>query len=157
MDIAYLADHPEHIPILAGWFQEEWGDLAPGRKLEERIKLLREKANRCAVPVSFVAIEHGEPVGSASLVECDMASHDHLTPWLSSVYVTPPCRKQGIGTALINRVSNESKQQGFPKLYLWTPKAEMFYARRGWQVLERTEYKNKNAVVMFLPLQSTIH
>ena len=148
MEIKYLADQTECVPILAKWFHEEWGYLSPECDLKERKERLRAKANRDVIPITFVAIDSGEPVGSASLVECDMDSHSHLKPWLSSVYVQTSWRRHGIGTALLNRVIGEAGRHGFAKLYLWTPKAEKFYAERGWQVIERTTYKNENAVVM---------
>ena len=148
MKIEYLADCIEHVPTLAGWFHDEWGYLEPERDLKERTNQLHEKANRDAIPVAFVSVDGNEPVGSAILVECDMDTRAHLKPWLSSVYVLPSYRRHGVGTALVNRVVEEAKQQGFSQLYLWTPKEEKFYARRGWQVIERTQYKNENAVIM---------
>jgi hypothetical protein len=34
------------------------------------------------------------------------------------------------------------------RLYLWTHTAERLYCKLGWQVVERTEYFGKQAVVM---------
>ena len=148
MKIEYLADYTEHIPTVAKWFHDEWGYLEPECDLEERTKRLREKSNRETIPVGFIAVDHNEPVGSAFLVECDMDTHSHLKPWLAGVYVQQPYRKHGIATALVTRVVDEAKQQGFSKLYLWTPKEENYYAKRGWHTIERTRYKNEDAVIM---------
>ena len=148
MKIEYLADHPEHVPLLAKWFHNEWGYLSPGYELEEREKRLRAKANREAIPISFIAMDGERPIGSASLVECDMDTRSHLKPWLSSVYVQASSRRHGAGTALVSRVIHEARQHGFSSVYLWTPTEEEFYRKRGWRTLERTRYKNENAVVM---------
>ncbi len=154
MRIEYLADYTEHIPTLAKWFHDEWGYLAPGRSLAEQMERVRMKANRGTMPMAFIALDGDTPIGSASLVECDMHSRSHLKPWLSSVFVAPSYRRRGVGTALVSRVVRAAKEQGFPLLYLWTPNEERFYAKRGWEVIERTEYKKENAVVMRYPADS---
>jgi N-acetylglutamate synthase-like GNAT family acetyltransferase len=148
MKIEYLADYPEHIPALAKWFHDEWGYLSPNYRLEERTERLHAKAKKDSIPLALVALESGVPIGSASLVPCDMDIRSHLEPWLSSVYVEVSSRRRGIGTALVNRVIQEAQQRGFPSVYLWTPKEEHFYSQRGWKTLERTEYRNETAVVM---------
>ena len=148
MKIDYLAEHIEHVPLLAKWFHDQWGYLSPGYTIEERTVRVRAKAQREAIPIAFIATDNGKPVGSASLVECDMDSHSHLTPWLSSVYVESSSREQGVGEALLSRVIQEAQQLGYLSLYLWTPSEEKFYSKRGWKTLEVTEYKNEHAVVM---------
>lgn len=45
-------------------------------------------------------------------------------------------------------VEEKAVELGFDTLYLWTPDKEHFYARLGWTVIDRTEYRNENAVVM---------
>ena len=148
MKIEYLADHMQHVTLIAGWFHDEWGYMPPGRTLEERIDRLHTIASQGGIPTSFVALEDGRPVGSASLVECDMHSRSDLKPWLSTVYVATSSRRQGIGTALVARVIDEAQQHGFSSLYLWTPGKESFYGRRGWTTLGKTRYKNEDAVLM---------
>jgi N-acetylglutamate synthase-like GNAT family acetyltransferase len=148
MRIEYLADYTEHVPTLAKWFHDEWGYLSPGYGLEERMQRLYAKSNKEGIPVAFVAVEAGNPIGSASLVHCDMDTRSHMTPWLSSVYVEVSSRGHGVGEALVSRVIREAQRLGFASLYLWTPNEEPFYGRRGWQTLERTEYRNERAVVM---------
>lgn len=156
MKIEYLADHIEQVPVLAKWFHDQWGYLSPDRTLEERTKMLLGKANRGALPMAFVAMDCCKPVGSASLVECDMDSRSHLKPWMSSVYVEESSRTRGIGAALVSRVVLEAQQLGFSLLYLWTPNEEKFYGKRGWRMLERTTYKNETAVVMEYSLSYTV-
>ena len=148
MKIEYLADCTEHVTVLAKWFQDEWGYLSPEIKLEDRTTRLHANANRKSIPMTFVAVEGKHPVGSASIVECDMDTHSHFKPWLASVYVASDHRNRGIGTKLVMRIIEEAKLHGFPILYLWTPKKEKFYAKRGWVLIERTTYKNENASVM---------
>jgi hypothetical protein len=43
---------------------------------------------------------------------------------------------------------SEAKALGVPRLHLYTPSAENFYARLGWTVLDRTTYRDTGVVVM---------
>src|SRR4051812_20450451 len=69
----------------------------PNRK---RLKLACH-AEPDSIPLTLVAAEGNEPVGSVSLVESDLTGWDHLTPWLASLYVRPDWRGQGIGKLLV--------------------------------------------------------
>jgi N-acetylglutamate synthase-like GNAT family acetyltransferase len=148
MNIEYLADSMEHVPVLAKWFQDQWGYLSPERSLEDRVQRLGERTNRTELPITFVALEGDEPVGSASLVECDMDTRSHLKPWLASVYVVPSYRNCGVGAELVGRVLDEANSHGFSTVYLWTPSKKTFYAKRGWSLMETTTYRNEHADVM---------
>jgi GNAT superfamily N-acetyltransferase len=151
MRIDYLSEHPEFIPTLAGWHQEEWARFSSHRTVEERIERYRGFGRR-AVPTAFVAFEGSEPMGSANLVAHDMETRMQLTPWLASVYVAPGFRRRGIAAGLCERVVEEARALGFEKLYLFTPDQEAFYAKRGWKTLERAEYRHHTVVIMSIDL-----
>ena len=51
------------------------------------------------------------------------------------------------------RLTEEARNLRIPRLYLYTPSAEKFYARLGWSVLERTDYAGKAAIVMAFDLR----
>jgi N-acetylglutamate synthase-like GNAT family acetyltransferase len=48
----------------------------------------------------------------------------------------------------MHHATEEARKLDVPRLYLWTHSAEGLYRKLGWQVVERTEYFGKNAVVM---------
>jgi N-acetylglutamate synthase-like GNAT family acetyltransferase len=77
-----------------------------------------------------------------------MDTRPDLSPWLAAVYVAPAYRKQGIGSALVKAVESTAQQIQIARLYLFTPDQEHFYARLGWSVLERVEYRYQTVVVM---------
>ena len=106
-----------------------------------------------AIPVTFVAVEDGQPLGSASLVERDLATHTHLGPWLASVYVTHERRRQGIGGQLVRRVVEEAARLHFDRLYLFTLDQEPFYRELGWERLERNHFRGHPIVVMSIAPQ----
>ncbi len=152
--IKYLADHPECIPTLAEWHFHQWSYLSPGDSLERRAAMLRSHSGRRQIPTTFVALADVVPIGCASLIEYDMDTRMHLSPWMASVYVDPEHRRRGTGTALVQRVVDEARALGVSTLYLYTPDREGFYSHLGWQVLERTLYRGYQQVVMSLYLGS---
>ena len=148
MRIEYLADRPEALPILAQWQHQEWGWLRPGDTLEKRMARLEGMAKRDRIPVTVVAMEGNEVLGSASLIEHDMETRMELTPWLAGVFVGEPYRRRGIGAELVRRIMNEAKKFNVSLLYLYTVQSENFYAALGWKLLERTSYREQNVVIM---------
>lgn len=148
MKIEYLADHREFIPRLARWMHEEWGYLYPEHTLEIRRQLVTERANKDRIPLTLVAIEDNEPVGTVCLKIDDMDTRPELTPWLASLYVEKTHRRQGIGAKLVAAIESEAARLGVKKLYLFTPDSEIFYASLGWTVTERLEYRGCFVSVM---------
>ncbi len=148
MEIAYLADHPEHIEELARLHFAEWGYLNPGDTLDRRIERLTADCGRLAIPAMVVALREHELVGSAALVAHDMSDHRSLTPWLASVFVKPEYRRNGVGSMLVRRVEQEAAALGVETLYLFTPSAAPLYERLGWTLLEHCRYKGVEVDIM---------
>ncbi len=152
MRIANLRQHPGLIPTLAAWHHQQWGVLNPQNTLEGRIARLERGLERgldeAPLPVTFVALEGEEPLGSASLVEHDLATRPELSPWLASVYVAVQHRRQGIGGRLVQRVVEEAGRLNFEKLYLFTLDQEHFYEELGWILVERSQYNGFPIAIM---------
>ena len=148
LQIKYLADCQQYLPELARLHFEEWGYLSPHETLEARTQRLSGLCGRGDIPTAFVAVTRQELVGSAILVAHDMQTRKDLSPWLAAVYVKPVYRRMGIANRLIARVEAEAAPLNVPRLYLYTPSEEAFYARRGWQTLEQTEYRNTRVTIM---------
>jgi GNAT superfamily N-acetyltransferase len=146
--IAYLADTPEIIPLIAGWHHNQWGQFIGARTYEQRITRLNEHLQRLAIPVMFVAWVNGQPVGSASLVANDMAALPEWIPWLSAVYVLPEYRRQRIGARIVERVAAEATNLGYPRLYLYTLDQMHFYQDMGWQSSHTRFYRGHDMTVM---------
>jgi N-acetylglutamate synthase-like GNAT family acetyltransferase len=155
MQIKYLADCPDCLPVLARWHHQEWLCYNPGDSLAKRIERMREHLGRRRVPTTFVALSDtdGQPLGSAALVAHDMSTRMDLTPWLASVFVAPEYRRRGIASALVRRVVQEAADLGVPRLFLFTPDQQNLYARLGWQTIERAQYMGEAVVVMELTIR----
>ncbi len=155
MTIEYLADYLAALPILAEWQHHEWGHLRPGDTVEKRRARLAGWSNRDRIPLTVVALDTGEVLGSASLVPHDMETRMELTPWLAGVFVGEQHRRKGIGAELVRRIMAEAGKLKVPLLYLYTVHSEKFYAALGWTLLERTHYREQKVVIMtYTPTRS---
>ena len=155
MTIEYLADQLEFLPTLAQWQHAEWGYIRPGDTVEARSARLQSYSNRDRIPLTVVAFENGEVMGSASLVSHDMETRMELSPWLAGVFVGPAYRRRGIGAELVRRIMREAAKLEVPLLYLYTIHSEMFYAKLGWTLLEHTSYRQQKVAIMtFVPIRS---
>ena len=148
MQIGYLADHLEFIPTLARWHHEEWAYLRPGDSLEAGVERLRAACGRREIPTVVIAFADSMLLGSAMLIAHDMDTRMEWSPWLAGVFVAPNYRRQGIGIELVRRIVQEASALGVGRLYLYTPGVEQFYSRHGWSVVERTNYRGADVVVM---------
>jgi len=152
--IGYLADRPEFVEPLARLSWREWQDVYRQRKqtLKDCLKNYRERLNTDRLPLTLVALHVGELVGMVSLKFHDMDTRPDLDPWLGGLLVLPQWRNCGVGTMLMHRATEEARRLNVPQLYLWTHSAEGLYHKLGWQVVERTNYFGKEAVVMQIDL-----
>jgi predicted N-acetyltransferase YhbS len=148
MHIDYLARHLHHLSTLAAWHHAQWGYLHPGETVMDRSARLRRQAQTDAMPLAVVALQGGQPLGSASLVQHDMDTHPEWSPWLASVYVASPYRRQGIGTALVERIVGEARRMDVERMYLFTPDRASFYRQLGWKTLAREEYHGDFVTIM---------
>jgi predicted N-acetyltransferase YhbS len=148
MNIVYLADHKEVIPMLAQWFYKEWAYLHPDRTLADVERFIGERANTDKIPVTLVAFEGQELLGTVCLKAHDMDTRLDLTPWLAGLYVSAPRRRQGTGARLVSAIEEKAYELGVKRLYLYTPESETFYSRLGWQLRERTKYHGYPVTLM---------
>ena len=148
MSIDYLADHPEFVRTLAEWQHGEWGHLRPGESVEARMARLGKFTKRDRIPLTVVAHENGELLGSASLIPHDMETRMELTPWLAGVFVAPEYRRRGIAGQLVRRIVSEAAKLEVRILYLYTVHSEKLYASLGWKFMERTRYRKQEVVIM---------
>jgi GNAT superfamily N-acetyltransferase len=157
MRITFLADYPDYVPTVAAWIFQEWGRDFAEHTLEEVEAKFRTHLNRDRVPLTLIALLDDHPVGTASLFVSDMDTRADLSPWLAAVYVLPGHRSRGLGTRLVEASEAVARQVGIPRLYLFTPDRESFYARLGWSALERSDYRGQPVVIMAKSLAGGRH
>ena len=144
----YLADQPQLLPVLADWFFEEWGHQNPRSSLLSMQDELERYLHKDRIPLAVVSLKDSQPVASASLRIREMESHPQYMHWLGGVYVHPDHRRQGIGSRLVEFTAAEARRLSVEELYLYTRTRVKFYARLGWQVIEKPFYEGKVVSVM---------
>jgi GNAT superfamily N-acetyltransferase len=142
-----LADHVSHLPLLAQWHHAEFGYLNPANTVGRYVERLTASAQKSDLPMTFVAVRSDTLIGSASLVR-QTITHQHLSPWLSSVYVDPPYRGRGIASALVGRVERAAARMGSKNIYLFTPSSEKLYASLGWELMEYSTHRELKIAIM---------
>jgi GNAT superfamily N-acetyltransferase len=143
-----LADRPELVPVLAGWFFDEWGQHNSNLTQEIIENNLKGRLNRDQVPLVIVQMLDGSPIASASIKIQEMETHPQYMHWLGSVYVLPKYRQQGIGSNLIRRTIEEAKRVGVEQLYLYTRNKEELYSKLGWRPIETPIYHGRQVIIM---------
>jgi GNAT superfamily N-acetyltransferase len=142
MEILPLNKCPQFVPILAHWAYLYW-------YVNRNVKFAtveadyRRRADFSALPVSWVALDRGFPIGMVSLKEFDLQSHRHLSPWLSALYVIPQFRRRGFAELLINDVIRHAELIGHEHVHLFTDNRNAtylsgYYESRGWNLIEKT-------------------
>jgi GNAT superfamily N-acetyltransferase len=148
IEAKYLADHPELVPLLSGWFYNEWGKNNPALTIDSIEKAVRQRLNRDTAPLSLVAFLANRPVGTATLKIREMETHPQYEHWLGNVYVLPDYRNQGIGSYIIQKAIDEAGEIGIRDLYLYTRDREKLYERLGWKSIEQVAYHGRIASIM---------
>ena len=147
-DYIYLADQPELLPVLAGWFFEEWGQNNPKSSPAEIEHTLSRFLNRDRIPLTVVRLRDSKPIATASLKLREMETHPQYLHWLGGVFVHPHFREQGLGSQLVEYTTTLAERFKVHQLYLYTRSHEHFYTRLGWQVIERPMYHGRVAFPM---------
>jgi GNAT superfamily N-acetyltransferase len=104
--------------------------------------------NADRIPMTIIALDDGEPIGTAALTDHDMETHRELSPWLGGVYVVPSARGRGVARALVGDVIDRAAAFGVPVLYLYTNGAEGLYQKLDWRILSREPYMGRDVKIM---------
>jgi GNAT superfamily N-acetyltransferase len=142
-----LADVPAAIPTMAKWFYDEWHTF-DGRSIDQITAQLSDNLNRHSLPITFVAHENLEIMGTVSLDISDLPEFDCYSPWLSSLYVHEGHRGKGVASTLVSHLKHFACSGGVTPLYLWTPGSTSLYERLGWFEISRRSYRYKDITIM---------
>jgi len=154
MKISYLADVPDLASQLVPGLLEHWRPLVPDDTAEARLDRFRAHMNRDVLPIAWLAHEDGRALGTASLRVTDLPGREDLAPWLGGVYVAPPFRGRGVASALCRVVEERAAALGHRRLYLFTLDRQRLYQRLGWRLLDRAEWRGREADIMSKPLDA---
>lgn len=151
VDVRDFADCPDDVPTLAAWLNREWGHHG-GLTLADSEARLRGYLNRDRMPLALAAYVGGQPAGIVILRDHDLASRPDLKPWLSSLFVAPEHRRQGVGSALMRAAEARARRIGLECLYLFTRHQVALYRSLGWAVIGEEEDGGRPTTLMQKPL-----
>ncbi len=133
--IDHLHNHFRHTRVVAGWIYDEFWRDKPGYSVETFETLLSQATDPGRIPLSLLALDDDNPVGTVNLIHNDSPSRPHLHPWLAALFVVPEKRGSGIGSALCRTLLSHARRLGLSQVYLGTD-IPTFYSRLGAEVIE---------------------
>jgi GNAT superfamily N-acetyltransferase len=141
------AETPDFDTVTA-WLTDAFGyldgsDLAETRRWARAVIAAPHEA-------IFAAHAGASLVGTVSVVGSDLAGHEHLTPWLASLYVSAPARGRGYGIELVRAATAWARARGAERLHLYANRGRVsgFYERLGWRYLADVGIEGERHAIM---------
>jgi GNAT superfamily N-acetyltransferase len=141
LKIEFLQDNPHLFPILEELYRTEWKEYYGPYGQGDALFDIKSFCNTSHLPIGLVALKQGDLYGSVALRQ-NSASHPHLSPWVTSLFVIPGVRRMGIGTKLIDAVEKVSITLGFKKIYARSKTAVDFFLKNKWVPFDRNDELN---------------
>ena len=126
--IINLAERIDLLDRVSQWIWKEW---ASDKSIEYVKYSILHNTQTDRVPMTYVALQGEEPIGTVSIWMNDLRCRQDLYPWMASLFVIEKMRNKGIGTLLQNHVIEEAKKLEYKDLYLYTDH-NGFYEKFGW-------------------------
>lgn len=149
MEMDFLANNIDTIPVIAKWYFDEWGYLPEENTIEKVKKNLQVYLNTDKIPLMIVAKNEKEILGTAQLKYREMSIYPEKEHWLGGVYVSKNHRGKRIAERIILEIIFNAKKLGVHKLYLQTENISGgLYRRMDWKPVEHVNYRGNNVLVM---------
>ncbi len=113
MRVVSVLEAPEYLERAIAFFQKHWAS-------ENSMMVYDDCIRHCAVPLPqwYLLLDGDTIAGGAGLIANDFISRCDLYPWLCALIIEPEYRGRALGSMLIERVKEDAKAFGFPRLYL---------------------------------------
>lgn len=145
----FLADRPEIIDVVAGWYYAQWGHLNPEATAAAIATTISQSMNKDRLPILLLAFVDNAVVGAVELKFREMDIYPDREHWLGGVFVRSEYRGLGIGKRLVSEAIQLAQKFAVQTLYLQTEELSGgIYAELGWQRLEKVRYKSTTVLVM---------
>lgn len=155
MIFEFLADRPEALKTVAGWYYNEWGHLTEEvNSVEKSMEILKQYLNRDRIPLIILAIEDDQVIGAVQLKYYEMDIYPNKEHWMGGVYVSENHRQKRVAEKLVRKAVKVAKTYHIESLYLQTQKLDGgLYKRLGWQPVEQVTYRGVKVLVMKIILK----
>lgn len=149
MNIDLLSNNPDKIKEVSEMIFKEFvvkkGSVMTFEDVVKHFSNTKENA----FPITLVALENGECLGTVSIFENDLEIRDMYKPWLASLYTKPEYRGSGVGEKLVAKAIELVKELGFNELYLRTEDTSDYYRNREWIYLETVSDDSDEKIDVF--------
>ena len=112
-----LYQAPHYAEQVTDWLWQAFGE---GLSREFFHSIVEHSQTPGALPLTFIAVEDEQLVGTVGLWRCDLISRQDLFPWLAALYVAPAARGQGLAGQLQRHVIDYARRAGYQELYLYS-------------------------------------
>ncbi len=150
--ICEVAPFSAEVSIAAQWLSECFG-VDMGYSLAETEEWCNDLARAESETLMIAKIGH-RIVGTVVVCECDLEGYEHLTPWVSGLFVQVADRGNSIGELLMNEASDWASRQDHTDLYLYAKKGKLipYYQRLDWRSMEDVQVYGEAFQIMRKPL-----
>jgi len=148
MQWAHLKDRPDLLPLLAEWCGLEWAHLYEDWNEDESRREFEASRTDGQLPITLIAVERDELLGTVSILLNDLPGREDLNPWLASLLVLPEHRGRHVATFLIEQAEQCLIEHGHSEAFLFTEAAGGLFQKLGWEPYEPAN-TNGHAVMIF--------
>lgn len=157
MHLDLLKNHPREIPRLAQWLYEEWQSYDTSLTVEKLINSFNERLNSDDLPITFVVLKGGNPIGCISLKEQsspEFFDFPKNSIWMGSLQVVLEERNQSIGQELLKFAIAITKSLGHNSLYFYTSNSVNvdWYVKRGASIIKNRLFRAHMITIMQISL-----
>lgn len=132
MKIDLLANNLENKETVINWLNEEFG-IENSKEFYRGI--IEHSLKEGQLPITFVAIENEEVVGTVGIWRGDLLSRQDLFPWISALVVRKDYRNKSVGQKLQKFALDYCSSQNYKEVYLYTS-IENYYEKMGWKFID---------------------
>lgn len=144
LEIKYLAQVPELIPILAKWSNDAWGKYDPTLTLESSVQSLQSRLNTKKVPLTLVAFLNKQLVGTVSLKDTvKLPGYSDRTLWLGSFIVPDKDNNTDVAEELLLRALDIARDLGYHQISSFesNPEDTEWLLEYGWKLFATDTYQ----------------
>lgn len=133
VEISNLREAPQFCEDVAMRVWNAWW-RQNGTPLDEIRARVAENLLLQPIPLALVAHKSGSFIGTASVIHSDLEERPDLSPWVAAVWVDPPHRGAGIGSALVRAAASAGAKLTNGPVYLCAERRlAPFYEGMGWE------------------------
>lgn len=136
---------PEAGRLLAQAFKDAWPDFFADRSAGEIEEVMFAEGS--GLPAILVASVEGRVAGTVALRARSVETHEHLSPWVTGLWVQPDLRGLGLGRKLLLAITEEAASRGFREIYAVTNTARWLFDKMGWEAVEEILYHGEEVTL----------